>query len=473
MKGYLTVFLSLILTVTISLCLTLIEGARRNTMVLEAECVTDTGMNSILAEYHRELLNQYELFFIDTSYGTAQPSYENTAEHLQTFMNRNFSGDLKLLPIFSRDFLRMEAGEIKVLEVSAASDEGGAVLRRQIKEYMKEKTGIGYIEKILGWMEVVGSCGLNSGDTGKQEEEAWKALEAWEAKAEEEGLKIQEVNNPAAALKTYKKAGILNMVADAEKLSRNRVVLSEYFSSRTALKGTGMNPVWNYSDGPAELVLFHEYILDKTGRYGLPKESGVLAYQTEYILGGKDNDIDNLKHVVNTTLALREAANVLHILSDEQKMGVVKQLSEALAALTTFPQTAPVFQVTLIGAWAYLESLRDVKVLLEGGKIPLLKSKEEWYFGFESVGEFQGTVETEGEKEKGLSYGDYLRIFLLLQDKETTTGRLMDIMEMDIRRTPGNRFFRMDGCIDSIGAEIKISSGFGYDFTITRRYGYK
>lgn len=472
MKGYLTVFLSLILTVTISLCLTLIEGARRNTMVLEAECVTDTGMNSILAEYHRELLNQYELFFIDTSYGTVRPSYENTAEHLQAYMNLNFCGDLKLLPVFSRDFLGMEAAKIKVLEVSAASDEGGAVLRRQINEYMKEKTGIGYIEKILGWMETVNTCGLNSGDTGRQEEEAWKTLEAWEAKAEEEGLEIQEVDNPAAALKTYKKAGILNMVADAEKLSRNRVVLTEYFSSRTALKGTGMNPAWNYSDGPAELILFHEYILDKTGRYGLPKEGGALAYQTEYILGGKDNDIDNLRHVVNNMLALREAANVLHILSDEQKMSVVKQLSDALAALTTFPQTAPVFQVTLIAAWAYLESLRDVKVLLEDGKIPLLKSKEEWYFGFDSVGEFQGTVETEGEKERGLSYGDYLRIFLLLQDKETTTGRLMDIMEMDIRQTPGNRFFRMDGCIDSIGAEVKIYSGFGYEFTITRRYGY-
>lgn len=56
--GYLTVFLSLILSVMISLCLVLILGARENTRRMEVECVTDIGMNNILAEFHRELLNQ-------------------------------------------------------------------------------------------------------------------------------------------------------------------------------------------------------------------------------------------------------------------------------------------------------------------------------------------------------------------------------------------------------------------------------
>ena len=73
--GYLTVFLTLILSVMLSLCLLLVLGARENTRRMEIECVTDIGMNNILAEYHRELLQQYDLFFIDTSYGTANASY--------------------------------------------------------------------------------------------------------------------------------------------------------------------------------------------------------------------------------------------------------------------------------------------------------------------------------------------------------------------------------------------------------------
>ena len=52
-KSYLTVYLTLTLTLILSLCLALIEGVRQNAIFLEAECVTDIGLNSIFAEYHR------------------------------------------------------------------------------------------------------------------------------------------------------------------------------------------------------------------------------------------------------------------------------------------------------------------------------------------------------------------------------------------------------------------------------------
>lgn len=73
-NAYLTVFLALSMTVILSLCLTLIEGARTNGARFMTEYAMDVGMNSILAEYHRELLKQYDVFFVDTSYGTNQPT---------------------------------------------------------------------------------------------------------------------------------------------------------------------------------------------------------------------------------------------------------------------------------------------------------------------------------------------------------------------------------------------------------------
>ena len=71
-NAYLTVYLTLCLAVILSLFLALIDGARRNGARLEAEIVTDIGLQSIMAEYHRELMKQYNLFAIDTSYGTEQ-----------------------------------------------------------------------------------------------------------------------------------------------------------------------------------------------------------------------------------------------------------------------------------------------------------------------------------------------------------------------------------------------------------------
>lgn len=61
-KGYITVYLSLVTGILLSLLLTVIEGVRMHTIRTQTECVMDMAMDSALAEYHREMLEQYELF---------------------------------------------------------------------------------------------------------------------------------------------------------------------------------------------------------------------------------------------------------------------------------------------------------------------------------------------------------------------------------------------------------------------------
>ena len=62
-RGYLTVFVTLSLTVLLSLFLAVLESVRQSTVSMEAEIIANTGLNSVLAEYHRELFKQYNLFF--------------------------------------------------------------------------------------------------------------------------------------------------------------------------------------------------------------------------------------------------------------------------------------------------------------------------------------------------------------------------------------------------------------------------
>ena len=90
-NGYMTVYLALTLGVLISLCLALTEGCRYGGIRLETECVMDIGMDSLLAEYHRELFRQYNLFAIDCSYGTATGTTKATEQRLLEYMNHNFS----------------------------------------------------------------------------------------------------------------------------------------------------------------------------------------------------------------------------------------------------------------------------------------------------------------------------------------------------------------------------------------------
>lgn len=72
-SGYITVYLSLVTGVLLSLILTMVEGVRLHTMRAQTECVMDMAMDSALAEYHRELLEQYDLFFIDMKYLPLNP----------------------------------------------------------------------------------------------------------------------------------------------------------------------------------------------------------------------------------------------------------------------------------------------------------------------------------------------------------------------------------------------------------------
>ena len=118
-----------------------------------------------------------------------------------------------------------------------------------------------------------------------------------------------------------------------------------------------------------------------------------------------------------------------------------------------------------------MESLQDVKTLLSGGRVPIYKTAADWKTGINCIKNVRGSLES-NSGGNGLNYKEYLQIMLFLQDSQKTAERAMDIMEMDIRCTPGNAGFRMDGCFDTYQAHLSVASRFGYSYEMTRRYGF-
>jgi len=72
--GYITVYLALVTGILLSLFMTLLEASRQDIIRMQVECSADMALQSALAQYHRQMQEQYGLFFIDTSYGTADPA---------------------------------------------------------------------------------------------------------------------------------------------------------------------------------------------------------------------------------------------------------------------------------------------------------------------------------------------------------------------------------------------------------------
>lgn len=473
-RGYITVFLSLSLTLILSLVFTVIEGARISAIRMKFECVADIGMNSVLAEYHRELLEQYDLLFVDTAYGGSHPDIGNTQAHLREYMQQNLRPE-KQSVFGSRDFLAMDVRSVEISAYSVASDNGGAVLKRQVTDYMADYPLGAVLEKIPLNVNMLQMHGLESRDTDGERQQ-------YEAQIEEIGLPEREVeegkfeevplDNPADMANAARGSGVLNLVLDdPSAVSSVKVNTDEYISHRTRLQGTGLcKEAAEVSGAPNELV-FEAYLFEKCGYYGQELDKSLLKYQIEYILAGQDTDWQNLEKVARKLLRWREAANVIYILSDSAKMAEAEALALALAAVTMLPALAVPVKYTILFAWAYVESLQDVKTLLSGGRVPIMKSAADWKTGINSIKNIRGSL-SEDSGGNGLNYKEYLQIMLFLQNTTDRTYRAMDIMEMDIRRTPGNSRFRLDGCFDTYEAHLSVASEFGYSYEMTRNYGF-
>lgn len=224
-----------------------------------------------------------------------------------------------------------------------------------------------------------------------------------------------------------------------------------------------------------ERILFHEYLLKYMGRYGTEKKSSPLWYQVEYIIAGEESDRENLRYVINRIFAIREAANAAYLFGSEEKYAVAEVLGEALAAVMMVPEIGELFTISLILGWAFAESVYDVRTMLAGDKIPLLKSDSTWHCGLQTI--LQGNLTDEGRSGDAdavtdLGYEDYLRIFLLLCDERTITYRAMNIVEQDIRVPPGNQNFCLDACIAELQMNVKVKSRYGYSVEIERQKSY-
>lgn len=474
-NGYLTVYMAMCLGIILSLCLTLIDGVRRNGAALEAACVTDIGMQSILAEYHRQLLEQYNLFALDSSYGTASYGSYNTEAHLLGYLEKNIIlDDVLASAFFYRDFLALQIEGVEMTGMSILTDGGGAVFRRRASEAVQDDVLLSALEEIREWTEVVSINGLDGADTKEEKQTLDRRLREYEYE-DEEGQMQTGVENPTSVLEEIRSLGILRLVLeDDSQVSQNTLDLTGLVYSRMkqgkVSRGNLPLAAALWTEDLAERFFFQEYLLRYMGRYGKLDERDALCYQIEYLIAGNENDTDNLRSVANRLCTLREAANAMYLWSDSEKMQEVKAAAGLISAIVLQPQLAPVLEAAIVLGWAYAESVYDVKSLLSGGRIPLMKDKSSWHYSLQNA--LSGGLGEYTEEGKGLTYEDYLRIFLWLTNLEDLTGRAMDMVEADMRMTSGNENFCLDGCYDRVEFDIRMSSGFGYEFQLVRGRGY-
>lgn len=493
--AYLTVFLSLCLPVILSLFMVLLNGARMGAVRMQAEVAADTAADSALAEFHKELLSQYDLLMIDTSYGTDSPSVSNTENHLKNYMEKNFSTTDNSVS----DFTGLSLTTLSVSDTRFAADNDCEALREQIYAYIAAEPVGEIAAEILAEIDTFNGLGLDTSgwsslkseneaevkeavsqaqsaaaqedsDEDDSEEDENDELEEAQSYVESQGVSTSDAIGIYDTLDQMLSQPILTQVfGSTSSLSQAETDLSVLLSGREIHLGEGAEAENSHNYQEADTITFDIYAFEKCGSYVNQLDKSVLKYQLEYLLYGKDSDLSNLEKTAETLLLIRLAANLVTIYQDSGRLAQAKTWGSVIAILLAAPSLESVFTTAIVLIWTYMESLQDVRTLLEGGSVSLIKSSSEWKTGLTSV--FTGNISSSAGSS-GLDYETYLHILLFLESSGTKNYRLMDLMEMDIRTTDGNEDFQMDWCMDTFTMEAVVSSSYGYSYTITREVTY-
>jgi len=145
--------------------------------------------------------------------------------------------------------------------------------------------------------------------------------------------------------------------------------------------------------------------------------------------------------------------NLTHIYSDPKK----REALAAAASIITPGPAAAATQIALAGAWAAAEAVVDIKKLEKSKKVPLIKTEEDWVLSLDNViNEDLEPSEQAGEEGRGLTYENYLFLFLFLMDRETKLLRIMDLIQLNMKGNH-NADFLITGCYSGIDIYCTLS----------------
>lgn len=474
-KGHITVYLTLVFTLILSVFLSSFEAVRGNYIKIRAENAVQTAIHSTFAEYHEVLFERYGLLFVDTSYMTEIPDYRKVEERMEYYLGYNLMPEEEQTLLFARDWYDVEDYNVSLTNIRLATDDWGDVMRQQAVDYIGNYVGNEWVEEVQSWLKIVEEYDISQEifdeyhkEVLSETEECWK-----ENNLLEEEWKISTGLPSLDFSKTFMEPLFSDLMNySSTGISTKAFYPAEHASHRWNIQGTGA--LENDSFDAMEEILFGEYILQKMGNYRNVREDSKLDYQIEYILFGHAQDSMNLYRIQETLFLFRGAINLTMLLSDSETQKTIETISQLGTLINVPPE---LLQAAVNICWAAAESFDDVKKLMKGDEVLFLKQPEDFSVGLANVIIGKPVDFTPGSSDGDvlsvkLKYEDYLRIFLYTQSPVTKVYRCMDMMEADIRLTEGNEAFRMDACADAVSMEIGIHSGYGFFYSMERKYSY-
>lgn len=465
-KGGITVFLSLILLVLMSIICQVVEEAVYQADRLKTVSSTEVAFQGLLGEYNLELLENYGLFFLDGADEKGNLSKEKLISQLDYYLYRNIEN--------TGGMQQMKILEEKLTSYALATDQNGQPYYKQVVEAYKPLLGKLVIEEAQEFLKNYksGKISRETMEKSKVSKEDLKIPEDIEVDKEAK-KKAEEIENPIDVIEDIKKGKPSDTFSLQKVISTNRIDLTKTIEHRKLNVG---NYKESSKDTAGDEIIFNLYLKDTFTNFqnvlGVENTTGLL-YQQEYIVGGKGSDIENLNVVIAKIMWIREGVNFVYLLTDKVKLAEAEMLALSLVGYTGIAPLITATKLAILAVWAYGESMIEMAILLSGGRVSFVKTSENWHLSLKQLANVKDTLQTiEAGETQGMSYEDYLWIFLCAVPMKERCYRSMDLIEQNIQRITQNKDFQMDKCVSYIGAEISIASRTGRTIKIEKGMGY-
>ena len=451
-RGEIVVFLSYVIILLVAFITSLIAAARIQVSKNEGRADIDRAMECVFAEYQKELFETYDIFAIEGSYETGTYSEEAVLERLEYFSDVDGSEQMERIQLLT--------------------DDNCAPLLEQMVKWATHKYGLDKVSEYIGKSTVF--KGQEEGITDYETKQA-DSDSTLTSLLSEGGETLPTQDNPIQVADGLKSRPLLEMIKSSDfTISEKSIHLQDTVSKRCRNAGYGDFSDQEESIGTGSTLLLGEYLLAHFSSAVDEVEDAALDYQLEYLIAGKSSDAANLEAVAKKLLLMRLVANFGYIQTDTEKVAEAEACAATLCTLLTVPGITEVAKQGILLAWAYGESIMDLRSLLAGNKVALVKTKESWQLSLSGLLKMESDENFSDGKDadEGIGYEEYLRMLLLLEDKGQIGFRSADIMETSLQ-TQGLDFFKMDDCICRMEVKsiCRLERGITYQFSTY--YGYR
>ncbi|SFQ20137.1 hypothetical protein SAMN02910358_01074 [Lachnospiraceae bacterium XBB1006] len=406
----------------------LLEGARMQEMRTLLKPRTHLMTQNILSNYQRELYDAFGILGLDEEY-TGMPETVGAVSNI-------YAGEFeKEQEVFrkSRGLSFLNYGGIHVDDESfqVLTDGNGEVFFREAGQYMLGILPQKQTEALLRGLSERKSF-QEEHNTEKTVAGAKAAVDA--ASAMQEGEDSEPLSCGTFEDYEKKKAEVLLPLLQLDKKPSHNKILHQYCPSRrNFIKGS----METTAVGGIEKAAGVAYCLKKFRNYRNAKEEDEgVQYQVEYVLGGQDEDADNLEVVARKILGLREAVQFARFMRDAAKKEEAHAAAVALVGFTLNPALIRAVQLGFLAVWSLEEARKDVGRLLNGEKLSLLT-----------------------EKEGRFGYEDYLKLLLFMEKPSTLGMRACDVIENVVNEALRVGEFHADYTIVRMSGEVRAATG--------------